>query len=423
MRSVFVRVIVLAGALVAVLSAVGASSASAATCVNIHGSGSSLQKVAQESVWTPKWLVNECTTKTAVTYTATSSGTGKKQWGSGGKLEEPEGETPFPAFIGSDTAASTAQMESMSLAGEQTKHAQIVAVPVAQSAITQMISLPTGCEPAAGAVPHVSGAKLASEWEKDLITFATLTGVTGTACNVAPSLLVRSSGSGTTAGEKHYFETLTDSAEWLAVAKELPEAEGTKWPSEVNGKVGRCCEKGSQLVLAVFDTPGTIGYADLADSASAMSVAWSKHGPTSKEYWSGLAKVEAGEELVSPESTEGESNCKEAKYENQTSKSVKPGEDWSTAKQSNVNSLGVYPVCTLTFDLAWHKYETTPLEPLYSSKSVEVANTVRDYLHWIVGSISDSGQEVLALKELHYGKLPAEIKAAAEKGVTKSNIG
>jgi hypothetical protein len=247
--------------------------------------------------------------------------------------------------------------------------------------------------------------------------------VSGT-CTTLPGLLVRSSNSGTTAGQKRYFATRTDTAEWLSVTSSLTRAEEPVWPTPVSSKIVACCEKGSQLVLSVYDSPGTIGYADLADSASAMGVVWSKHTVGSKSFWSGLAKVEANTEKASPEETGGGSNCKKAKYVGETN-SVSPGEDWSVAKQKNVNEVGAYPVCTLTFDLAWHKYETTALEPLYGGTSTtaeETANTVRDYLHWIVSGIADGGQELALLKSMHYGPLPKVIKEAAETGVNKTNI-
>ena len=63
----------------------------AVKCAAITGSGSSLQTLAQTTVWTPTWSASgfekgikeqRCENSVAITYTATSSGKGLAEWGS-----------------------------------------------------------------------------------------------------------------------------------------------------------------------------------------------------------------------------------------------------------------------------------------------------------------------------------------------------
>jgi hypothetical protein len=430
------RIVVLATACVAAAFAASVSTASAAPrkCTAIEGAGSSLQKVAQKEVWGPehwetKTSEEECEKVVEAKYNPTSSGKGKAQWGYETKeLKSGEAEeTQFPVFIGTDLAPNKAQIENMGVAGKGASNNSVMTTPVAQSAITVMVTLPEGCKPAAAEKKaEIKNSVLRKEWEEGETEFSAFLKdkVEGT-CTAKPKLEARSSNSGTTAGFKNYFDTLSGNvAPWRELTESQLKQEEPKWPAklESSGNLTKCCAKGSELAKTVFENAGTSGYADLADARKeGFTTTWAEHG--TKKLWSAIALVESKEEFTSPEEgAGGGSNCNGALYEKEKEK-VEPGDfGWSEAKQNNVAKKGVYSICTLTFDLTWKEYETTNLEAKYGIKAVteEKRNTVLNYLKWIVSKTG--GQEIKTLKEKHYGKLPAGIRGNAEAGVKAVNI-
>jgi ABC-type phosphate transport system substrate-binding protein len=433
MRARLGRIVVLAGVCTAAAFAAGvpAASAQARKCAVIQGAGSSLQKVAQTEVWGPNhWVTKlgaeECEKVVEVKYNPTSSGKGKEQWGYETKTLGTE--SPFPVFVGTDLAPSAAQIENMSEAGGQAAKKNVMAVPVAQSAVTVMVSLPEGCKPAATAKKaEIKNAVLREEWEKGAKQFSAFLKdkVEGT-CTASLKLKARSSNSGTTAGFKRYFDTLSKEAEPWKKLNETPlHSENTEWPAELeaSGNLEKCCAKGSELAKTVFENPGTSGYADLSDARhEGFTTTWAEHEVAGKKFWSAVALVESKEEFTNPEEgTGGGSNCKKAKYEKEKEK-VEPGIDWSAAKQANVAEKGAYSICTLTFDLTWKEYERPALEAKYGTKAEteEKRNTELNYLKWIVSGTG--GQVIKTLTEKHYGALPKEMREHAVTGVKAVNI-
>jgi len=421
----------LVGVSLAIL-AVAAPMASAKTvCLSIVGAGSSLQKTAQEKVWilgftmTPGWWETSCTSAPTITYNSTSSGKGKEQWGYENKTLGTD--KPFEAFIGTDLAPNAAQIKNMGEAGGQPTAAKgTITVPVAQSAIAVLITLPHNCHPKPGETEaKVSALALAEAWEKGNKEFTDYVRGIECAASSLPNFKARSSNSGTTAGFKRFFATLTDTSLWLTATSTPLKSEEPSWPLalEDSGHLQKCCEKGSQLAELVLTDAGTTGYADLADARNAgFTNTWTSHG---SGLLSAFALVETTEpepeEFESPEEAGGGSNCKKAKYKEENTHLVSPGEDWSEVKQVNVKENGSYPICTLTFDLAWNAYETAPLETKYGSKLLaeHVGLLVLYYLHSIV--LPTQGQGT-ALTENHYGVLPKAIREKAEEGVNSTNI-
>jgi hypothetical protein len=143
-------------------------------CHSIRGEGLSLQNVAQTEIWGKKlWMVEEaeqCNEAVEVEYIATSSGKGKEQWGVG--LSKGLGtNSPFPAFVGTDVAPNKPEMTEMGESGEKgTTSNHVMAVPVTQSAVTVIVSLPvkaaSNCEATEKETPKIESGKLLKEWEK-----------------------------------------------------------------------------------------------------------------------------------------------------------------------------------------------------------------------------------------------------------------
>jgi ABC-type phosphate transport system substrate-binding protein len=455
------RIAIIGAALVALVAfgGLGASSASAVSCGSIFGAGSSLQKNAQlawkESFISPgkSWLTSNCGEEpAAIEYNSTSSGKGKTQWGKGSKtLKEEEANGKFPAFVGSDTAAGAVELTEMKEAG----NTEVMAVPVAQSAIAVLVTLPMGCfdTPSSTALPQprVSNQRLEEEWASDSVSgenLLTNASVLPGNCTMLPALYARASSSGTSAGFKRYLGHLKSGTalqkEWESVISSVANAESpTQWVTTVlesatDGTKELKFEKGSQEVEGVYSQPtanGAIGYADLADAVAKFGPTVLDHVDTVligtvlttrlfSSFYVSVANstyLTSTSHVASP-AEELAANCGEAKY-GKAPKTVLQGIDWSEAYQTNIEEpkAQAYPICTITYDLVWHNYEaaakreeTLGVAPVYKES---LRNSVLAYLKYIVSS---AGQSVL--KTHNFGELETAIRKSAETGVSAANI-
>jgi ABC-type phosphate transport system substrate-binding protein len=426
-------------------------------CEGIKGAGSSLQNIAQKSVWITGfrggkgWEKSVCENEPgAMEYFSSSSGKGLGQWGANGthtlKEEEIEGVKVFPTYVGTDvgpegpsTTAGT-QLNEMDEAGKQGTAAGegAVAVPVAQSAVSVIVQIPAECLNTLKEkeVVSITSEHLEKEWFKNEIKWQGL--ITGTATGAeskcttekVPTTLARFSASGTTAGFKRFLGGVAspDKTTWAPFISTAAKSESaSEWPKVPTEEAcSTKLEKGSQLAKAVFECEianGSIGYADLADARAAGFEKEAKLlKPAGKSYYVAIVRVQnngfgvAPAVYQSPEKA-GESNCKKANYFKQTTLEVKGNEDWSGAKEENLEKgeAEAYPICTLTFDVAWHVYEKVPA-PTVGGYSEQKANTVFGYLHYI----AFEGQNA-ELTTNHYGVLPTPVKTAAETALTNTN--
>jgi hypothetical protein len=425
--------------ILAVMCAVGAlvggsSSASASIpCSLISGAGSSLQTVAQTLVWAPNNPDMECAAPLPVIhYFPTSSGKGEAQWGDNATqvLTEEAGVSPFPAFIGTDVGpegpALTAktQLNNIDAAGLQGLELDqgVLTVPVAQSAISVLVTLPLGCSATTSSTPQITSLDLENLWLKNEGLLENIFKNAGVKCLKTPELYARESASGTTAGFKRFLDVINH-AGWGALVTTAVKAENTEWPGAV---LETGFGKGSQLAEGVFSKPGAngaVGYADLADALKAgFSTKVTLHTVGTELLYSFIAEVqnnpmnaEEGPTYASPLASGGSaSNCANATYN--APNRVLPNMDWSGARQNNVEGGTAYPICTLTFDLAWHEYGK-PKKGGVAVYTEAQRNTVFNYLLYIV----NEGQNA-ALESNHYGKLTGTIATSAINGVTGTNI-
>lgn len=439
------------------MALLGSVPAEAATtevkCAAITASGSSLQNLAQTEVWTPTFsatgfekVIKEqrCENSTTITYTATSSGKGLGEWGSKeGVLklgEASNGKEELDAFVGTDVgpegSATTGQIGHMDEAGKNaTENNSVTTVPIAQSAISVIVSLPVGCKVKKKTEKgRIENKPLEEEYNTDAIPFDELidnVGIETTGCTAVPAVQARESASGTTAGFKRYLDDLEPSV-YGPFTETAEKAESTtEWP-ELSNKQETGNKTGGELAKKVYETPGTIGYADLADvrKAGFVGVAPQEHTNSKGEKYISIALtvnnggIESAGEYVNPEVVAtGEANCSKAAYPEPTE--VGPNVDWSIAKQGNatIAATGVYPICTMTFDVAWEHYSyvkgenASKVAVAYTQKE---ANTVFNYLKWVASS--EGGQLQSTLKTGHFAPLPAKVRLEAEKGVTSKNI-
>jgi ABC-type phosphate transport system substrate-binding protein len=364
---------VLAGATALMLGVSGISAGSAsAACGStfMEGQGSSLQKIAQEKIWIPAWETNLCGSGTnpKVKYTATSSGEGLKAWRftGAGTL------TTGIAFVGTDDGPSEAQIANARAAAN---NANVVVVPVAQTAISILVHPPTGCT-----ISTITNAHLDEAFSGKIADWEALGAVKSAnpaeKCPATNKLtrVVRSDNSGTSYQFKNYLAKIrgwneagkteeeraasesvpcTGSRKWSALEpiKEGAEDPNIEWPS--CGSIAFKSAKGGGGVAAeVVKVEGTIGYAALPDAKAAGASLVSVQG----------GNVGGKVTFNSPEASSESANCANSKYNVPTlgQKTGGTGQnvDWSQVFGGNPAITNNYPICTLTYDLGWHSYST-----------------------------------------------------------------
>lgn len=415
-----VRAALLAGATVAVVGfgATGTAAASpSCSGANIKGIGSSLQKIAQQNIWAPNFHKNICTfgTEPVISeYNPAGSGGGLKKWNS--SAEEGKINTEF-AFIGTDDGPSTTQITNIdSVAGG----AKLLVVPVAQTAIAIEANPPAGCP-----IEEISNKDLERVFAGTIVKWSQLSSIIAApnpACNKKLKRVVRKDGSGTTYQFKNYLNLInkvklpcveeTQEKSWAELetigAGEKP---NTVWPEDEGcavplSEVLRPAEKGGgEVAQLVIKTSGSIGYAALPDVESKLAACKETATCGNTEVLevqnNGKKKLEEAS-YVSPLVGE-QANCATAQYKVPTN--AKPAKthtaldvDWSQvfgAKLDTTKTGGGYPLCTLTYDLAFNNYASAGF-------GAGVSTTVRDYLTEYI--TATAGQTDIAAK--YYGALP-----------------
>jgi hypothetical protein len=456
-------------------------------CAAITASGSSLQSLTQQSVWTMKFELTawqkeqkelKCKQSVSVTYEPLSSGKALASWGATkGKLEPGEtvGKEKIDQFIGTDVgpegikSAHLKEIElqeamaevpegtwegvvdnstQISLLDQAGKHPSqptelnhVVTAPVAQSAIAVIVSTPRGClvKLQSGATGvTISNRLLQEEWHEDKLRYTRLLkGVTfendlaKNECEQNPEKLdARSLSSGTTAGFKRYLDDL-EPAVYGHCTETAVEAESSAcWPnSSILEKTGN--ETGAELAKKVFTTLGRIGYVDLAD---ALNAGFGANGTIVRheDYDTFIALINNGSQAheaegsyESPEASNEGSRCEAAEYARP--KTVAPDVDWSRATQSNATShkSGVYPICTLTFDVLWERYGWPEWKNLKSGVMEKYTQaqygTTFSYLRYVTTE-GQKGEALEALHKNHFEALPSSIKTEVEEGLTMNDV-
>ncbi len=424
---------VLAATTAAIMAVGGAdaSSALALTCpgaeaVSIQGRGSSLQRVGQEQ-WTgrvvptaegttpyteltgpvgyAKTVANGGCHEAAVSYTSTSSGSGLTAFrftGTGSIL------TSF-AFVGSDDGPTVPQIENAESA--TSKKAKPLIIPVAETAIGVPINLPSGCSFKSG--QGLTWAQLNGIFAGTITTWndaALSSAITGT-CTGNITRVVRTEASGTSTQFKNYLAELQASHGGAAPGcgftnwSELKAVGGSpepniEWP-ECRGIIKRE-PGGGEVAKFVAETHGTIGYAALPDVKSKSAT------PAPLQDFS-----EEGEaRFAKPEAASGEvSNCGARSYT--VPSGVREGESgvnasWFEVFGSNATVGGsLYPVCTLTYDIAWNNYK----EAGYGTNGPKIAKNVKAYLEYVLTTGQSVGHWYQALPQ------PETAKTGAPKNV------
>ncbi len=434
-RRLAVGVACFGGGLLGIATAPSAAAAGTLSCAaTITGSGSSLQKVAQVSVFTSGFASTSCAKTPTVTYTATGSGAGLKEFGNGTEALAP-GESGNKAsldgYVGTDDAPTPAQTNEASRAaggGDQRE----LTIPVAEAPVAVLLNPPTGC--VVEMSPNIPNAVLDILWQGGYASWdafleaANKIKHAGGACAEAPKLTVRSDGSGTSYVFKSYLAQI-DSAKWAFYAND-----GAIWPAssnvvtetEIENPTTKKLEKvkikgGSGEVKAVESAPGSIGYAAAADAAPKEGKGFGPWAGAAPRYWAEIQNNGSGEPAAYSDPASGSNgNCPTAVTPAGTPSA--PG-NWFGVLASNPN-IGAaagflanqYSLCGLTYDLAWRDYA---LIGSYGSAPgpLEVGNAVADFLTYVTGS----GQGVLATAGKFYSSLPTAVRKVAVETVAEVN--
>ena len=454
--------IISAATLVALAAAPGSASAALGTqCSgsNITGQGASVEKIAFANVWDPEF--NNSTAKLAcsgkygdhlkpeVTYTSTGSGAGLKSWGAEeSKSENEASKKPNPtnfaaanAYIGTTEPPNAAQIANIESWETGSVTPSVETIPDAQFALSIIVNLPTGCtatsKGAAGRLV-INDATLEGIFDGTIKTWGGIADdgdkLTGTGCTsdtIQP--VVRFDQAGTTHVLKRFLYLIDNSSfpsegggtdNWEQLSEG---ALNVDWPTAAS--VIRPTAKGDgEEAAKVAATPGSIGYANLAEVRTTKLFSGSGNGPNTAKFW---AELESSSKTVGTKTTytyedpasnkdveaPAKANCAKTVYIN-----VATGESgefppssvfapWNEVTGELKSST--YPLCGFTYVLALSSYSA------YPGTALTEATTVNNFLQFVeeaAGGQKEIGEDRDYLALPTTGEVIKEARAGA-KGI------
>lgn len=431
---------VLSAAAVAALVAPGGASAGIlgeqCSGSNIIGKGSSLQKLAQQTIWDPTF--NTSTTGLAcsgtqgskgiptVTYESVGSGAGMEAWGINKHAFE-----AGVGFVGTDEPPDAVQREEIQSHSKKPHENYLETIPVLQAAEAIVVHLPPGCKatsishPGRLVLDNVTLEKIfrgeITKWSEIKDNGDTLSD-TFTKCPVESTItrIVRLDQSGTTSIFKKYLALINGEKNIVGEQgwRELAVGTGnTEWP----GTVTKPTESGNGAVLKlVSSTASSIAYANLADARSNGTFTPPTGGGGTIRFWAPLQNngVAQEEETYTDPSNNGDakelgnSNCSNTEYTN-GEVPFPPSSTlalWTevTTKTAEPN----YTLCGLTYDLTFHEYS------LYPGTTLAEATSVNNALRYFLSG--EGGQGLINKHD--YLALPAGLHLEAREGAEKTKF-
>lgn len=455
-------VAVVAGAAIAVLpGTAGAALIGSPGCTgdNVTGIGASLQRTAQ-SQWGAEivapdplaairsgfgydgtfgcaaWrLPADGGTKGPITYSPAGSGAGRSAFGANGALRPVSPATTYN-YGGVDEAPTTAQLDianknSLTPASDRvtSDDAQLNTIPAAATAVAVAVKLPVNCTLSL-ANRQATLQRIESAFAQDVSvdTWVELfPGIAGASCvrTTAINRVVRFDSSGTTFAFKGYLNQAGRNP-WLTYANiDWPTRSPNWFTSNRVGGAGAQADalNGTTLARDNSGTTSTLGdgiaYLDLA---TARARGFGSTGATDRTFWIRVERPATPGVFVSPSafaSTDGDTqtgtkgaNCAGVSYAN-----VPADTTLSWAAVDPVPTRTAYPICPLTYALAWT--DPKPFNSGYTSGASTTtpftqnqAQTTKDYLNYIL-----KGGQDTELTDNDYSALPSSIKTIAQTGV------
>ncbi|MBJ7330548.1 MAG: substrate-binding domain-containing protein [Solirubrobacteraceae bacterium] len=469
---------------VVTLIGVGSETAAAADCSGssrILGRGASFANLAHNDL-TNGWIVNagcQVGSKDAtfaggddlVFYEGLGSGAGLTAFGGGNATPGVRDQTV--AFVGTDDAPSPAQLANMNEGSNPSSvnpdgdDGKLHQIPVAQGATAFIVNAPTTCK--AGASGNAQGRPklpvgVAGDTnqivEKVFSGEATTWGalglvnkVGGAPCSVAIKRVVRQDNSGTTFQFKKFLESTDQGATtaWSSIDEVSenntiwpdPSAPNPVAPGAAKDSDGTCdgivsgtpltgnwvctatASGNGNLSTLVANTPGAVGYSDLA---TARSRGFDLNGSASTDatWWFPLYSPSSTSIVFDPTSqsngyktgittAQKGARCANAKYgiNGGTALPANLTVDWSTTVQQQTGS--VYPACVVTFMAAWEDYED--VYPTVNCADLKARQAdVADYIQYIlgiapIGTGANEGQTLLPTADYSPLSVPLRNKA------------
>jgi ABC-type phosphate transport system substrate-binding protein len=424
---------------------------------NVQGVGSTFQNTLQ-NVWGANWAAASCTPPLAPTITynptgaTTGSGAGLAAMGATDAAGQPRS-TQF-AFAGTDDPASQQQIDNANEgpnvnAAADSDDAKLRTIPVAAGAIALIVNYPDHCIlPAGFTYTKTSGpagnTRLALSRGRMERIFRAGTGntkwgdiVTGinddnsvdgdpnaNACaNVAVKRVVRKDVSGSTLTLKRWMDVQRPATGWAALAN-------LDWPNPDANLIVPTGTGGGQVADNVNANDGSIGYVDLATARSKgfdlnpgtgdttywLPVQDQNSSFQDPQYFHYAQITNAAYQAFYGTPVKKGANCRSTQFSGipDVNGNGKDAEDtfgsWLNVSGVATGSNGGYPICLLTYDLAWDDaYDAFGGDlPPISPRPIEAAQrTVRDYL---VYGTSLSGATQANTND--YAQLPEDIRSS-----------
>ncbi|HET6998197.1 MAG TPA: substrate-binding domain-containing protein [Solirubrobacterales bacterium] len=365
---------------------------------NITGAGSSLQEIAQSSIWKPGFEGSACNrgTHPTISYEAIGSGGGLSRWNADGVSGEID---TAVGYVATDVAPSAGQIANIKSAAGG---AQVAVIPVAETAIAILANPPTGCT-----VEVITNGNLAAVMAGRISNWSKVEGSEGE-CNAAITRVVPKDASGATSQFKSYLFALDKTGlpctaggtegkmSWQEMEPIGPaETPNISWPETcperaLSAVVRPAGSGDDELVATINATAGSIGYAAL---------------PAAKDGATGTTAIlelqnngqKAGGEASFADPADGvAANCSAIAYK---VPKINGGLDidWSGVFGARPSvGGGNYPLCMLTYDLAFHGYGAAGF-------GEGQAITATDYLNGYV--VQSTGQA--AINSHFYSSLPS----------------
>jgi ABC-type phosphate transport system substrate-binding protein len=439
---------IISAATVAALVAPGAASAALGTqCsgANITAQGSSLQKDAQLNVWNPGFNTSTksktaCTGtqgskgKPTVTYTSSGSGAGMESWG----LNKHAANFSANAFVGTDEPPNAAQIKEIEANETTLLPETLETIPVVQESVAVFVNLPASCVATSkknkGRL-ELTNVTLEGIYRGTITKWSQIKddgdALSGAGCNPESAIIpvARRDQSGTTHIFKKYLGLINGSTFLTEAPKEQNKTwtevsegpENTTWP-KATGVLKPAATGGGALITEVAKTPGSIGYANLAEvrANKGFTPSPGTGGPNTGKFWAPVQNnglVTEKLKFADPsgnkdEAALDEANCKSVEYTN-GEVAFPPSsvlEPWNEVTTRTTQKK--YTICGLTYDLAFTSFSS------YPGTSVEEATTVHDYLKFVVDSKGGGGQKIIANHD--YLALPkGNVLTEAQKGAEK----
>ncbi len=407
---------ILAAATVAALAAPGAASAAEFVLkpcegVPIEGNGSSLQKLAQQTIWNPDFNTSSvgCSEegkKPTVKYISTGSGPGLESWGV--ELGKGKGKFgPSNAYIAGELPPTTKQKEEIEENGAK---GTLETIPVQQAAVTVSVHLPKECTATSTSAPgrlvlknktveEIFEGKI-QEWGKikdggDKFEGAGCTSKGKVEKGLHIKRVVRLEGSGTTGTFMKYMylsnkKPVEGTKTWFEVGSE---ANNIVWPNEATDPVVKGKGNGG-VAAAIAAEESSIGYVNLADARANGAFTPPTGGKGKGTFWVDVENQKTPTVTYTDPATNGDeaglgdANCAGNTYTNGKKKFPPPStlESWSEVNTSLTQVH--YTICGFTYDMALTKYQP------YPGTSEGEARTVFDYFSYMLNNTSpEGGQE------------------------------